>query len=475
MSDALVIGSGPNGLAAALTLARAGVAVTVLEAQDEIGGGTRTVQPFGEGILVDHCAAFHPMALQSPALAGLEAYGLRWAWPEIDAAHPLDDGPAALLHRSVAQTAAGLGADGRRWRLLFGGPSRRYPELAGDILGPVVHVPRHPLLMGRFGVPTLLPATLLARLFRTERARALFLGTTAHAMRPLTEVVSSAIGMGILTAGHHDGWPVVVGGTQALTDAMAAALTDLGGKIETGVSVTSLSQLPHADAVLLNLAPQAALALYGDKLPACTRRAYRRYRYGPGAFKVDLAVQGGVPWRDPEVGRAGTVHLGGGSAEIIAGEKAVATGRMPERPFVLLGQQYVADPSRSRGDVHPVYAYAHVPAGYDGDASDTTEAIISQIERFAPGLRERITGVHVTSPAQFAAGNANYVGGDILTGAKSPGALLLGPRPGRNPYRTGARGVYLCSAAAPPGPGAHGMAGYRAAQLALRDLGVSRP
>ncbi|MBM7515590.1 phytoene desaturase family protein [Nocardioides nitrophenolicus] len=472
MTDALVIGSGPNGLAAALTLARAGARVTVLEAENEIGGGTRTGQPFGEGILVDHCAAFHPMAVGSPALAGLDAYGLRWAWPEIDAAHPLDDAAPALLHRSVTATAAGLGADARRWKLLFGGPSRAYGRLAADILGPVVHLPRHPLLLGRFGTPTVLPAALLARLFRTEQARALFLGTTAHAMRPLTEVVSAAIGTGILTAGHHAGWPVVVGGTQALTEALAKALLDHGGRIETGVRVTSLDQLPPAAAVLLNLSPTAALDLYGDRLPAGTRRAYRRHRYGPAAFKIDFAVEQGVPWRDADVGRAGTVHLAGGPAEIIANERAVADGRMPERPFVLLGQQYLADPSRSRGDVHPVYSYAHVPAGYAGDA---TEAITAQIERFAPGFRERIVGVHVTAPGRFASGNANYVGGDILTGAKSPGALLLGPRPGRNPYRTGARGVYLCSAAAPPGPGAHGMAGYHAARLAIRDLGLGAP
>ncbi|GAA4815360.1 phytoene desaturase family protein [Nocardioides caeni] len=467
MADVIVVGSGPNGLSAALTLARAGADVTVLEAQDEIGGGTRTVQPFGDGILVDHCAAIHPMAHQSPALAGLDAHGLRWAWPEIDAAHPLDDGPAALLRRSVDATAAGLGRDGARWRLMFGAPSRAYDRLAGDILGPVVHLPRHPLLMARFGAPTVLPATLLSRVFRTDAARALFLGTTAHAMRPLTEVVSSAIGVGILTAGHHDGWAVAVGGTQAITAAMAAALVDLGGKIETGVEVTALSQLPRTDAVLLNLAPGAALRLYGDQLPAGTRRAYRRHRPGPAAFKVDLAVESGVPWSDTAVGRAGTVHLSGGPEEIVANERAVARGRLPERPFVLVGQQHVADPTRSRGDVHPIYAYAHVPAGYDGDATD---AVIAQIERFAPGLRERIVDQHVTTPAQFTAQNANYVGGDILTGAKSPGALLLGPRPGRNPYRTGVRGVYLCSAAAPPGPGAHGMVGYRAAQLAIRDL-----
>ncbi|WP_269781865.1 NAD(P)/FAD-dependent oxidoreductase [Nocardioides sp. R-C-SC26] len=467
MANVIVVGSGPNGLAAALTLARAGADVTVLEAQDEIGGGTKTSQPFGDGILVDHCAAIHPMAVRSPALAGLELHGLRWAWPDVDAAHPLDDGPAALLHRSVEQTAAGLAADGRRWRRLFDGPSRSYDRLAADVLGPVLHLPRHPLLLGRFGAPTLLPATTLSRAFRTERARALFLGTAAHAMRPLTEMVSSAIGVGILTAGHHDGWPVAVGGTRAISDAMTAALRGLGGRIETGVTITSLDQVEHADAVLLNLSPRAALELCGDRLPAGTRRSYGRYRFGPAAFKVDFAVEGGIPWRDEGVGAAGTVHLSGGAEEIIANERAVASGRLPERPFVLLGQQYLADPSRSRGDVHPIYAYAHVPAGYAGDA---TAAIVAQIERFAPGFRERIVDQHVTSPARFAAANANYVSGDILTGSKTPGALVLGPRPGRNPYRTGARKVYLCSAAAPPGPGAHGMVGFRAAELAIRDL-----
>jgi phytoene dehydrogenase-like protein len=468
VTSAVVVGSGPNGLAAGLTLARAGVEVTVLEASDDIGGGTRTTEPLGDGLLVDHCAGFHPMAVGSPALAGLAEHGLTWAWAEIDCAHPLDQGPAALLHRSVEATAAGLSArDGRLWERLFGAPSRAFDRLGPELLGPVVHMPRRPLLLARFGAVTPLPATTLSRVFTSEPARALFLGTMAHAMRPLTEPFSSAIGMGIITAGHHDGWPVAVGGTRSITRALASALLDLGGKIETGARVTAFTQLPRADIVMLNLAPGAVDRLCEDRLPAATRRAYQSFKHGPGAFKVDFAVEAGVPWRDARVGRAGTVHLAGSAAEVAAVEAQVARGRMPERPFVLVGQQYVADPSRSRAGVHPLYAYAHVPAGYDGDA---TEAITAQIERFAPGFRERIVGRSVTTTTDFAAGNANFVGGDILTGANSPRQLLLGPRPGRNPYRTGIPGVYLCSAAAPPGPGAHGMAGQHAATQALADV-----
>lgn len=467
-SRAVVVGSGPNGLAAALTLARAGVAVTVLEAADEIGGGARTGEPLGGGLLVDHCAGFHPMAVGSPALEGLEVYGLEWAYPEIDCAHPLDKAPAGLLHRSVETTARGLGEDEGRWLRLFRGPSQGFGQLAPDVLGPIVHVPSSPLRLARFGAPTALPATALARVLRTERARALFLGTTAHAMRPLTEVFSSAIGVGIITAGHHNGWPVARGGTRAIVRALVAALTDLGATIETGVRVTSLDQLPEDEIVMLNLAPSAIVELYGDRLPASTARAYRRFRHGPAAFKVDFAVDGAVPWTDPRVGAAGTVHVAGGPDEVVASERQVSRGRMPERPFVLVGQQYVADSSRSRDGINPLYTYAHVPTGYDGDA---TEAIVAQLERFAPGFRDRVTGLHVTRPGDFADSNANFVGGDILTGANSPRQLLLGPRPGRDPYRTGVPGAYLCSAAAPPGPGAHGMAGRQAALRALADHG----
>jgi phytoene dehydrogenase-like protein len=451
VTSAIVVGAGPNGLAAAVVLATHGCSVTVLEAEPGIGGGTRTGDPLGPGLLVDHCAGFHPMAVGSPALAGLERYGLRWAWPEIDAAHPLDDGTAALLHRSVATTAAGLGRDGARWRALAA-PARRYPELAPDLLGPVLHRPRRPLRFARFGAPTVLPAALLGRAFATERARALWAGIAAHAMRPLTEPLSSAIGLGILTAGHHDGWPVAVGGSRAVTDALAARLVELGGRIETGVRVT---EPPSADVVVWTPPPAEVAAILVDRLPPATRRAYRRFRRGPAVAKVDYAVAGGVPWTAPGVDRAGTVHLGGSAAEVAAAEAAVHRGVLPERPFVLVGQQYLADPSRSRGDVHPLYAYAHVPPGWEGDA----EALVTaRIEEFAPGFRERV----LDSGAR--------IGEDILCGAKDPAQLVLGPRFGRDPYATGLPGHHLASAATPPGPGAHGMAGHHAAHRAIRAL-----
>ncbi|MFD7441217.1 phytoene desaturase family protein [Streptomyces sp. NPDC059909] len=470
MSTATVIGAGPNGLAAAIALARAGLRVTVLEGADKIGGGARSGEAILPGLLHDHCSAVHPMAVGSSFLRGLglERYGLTWAWPEIDCVHPLDGGSAGVLHRSVTETATGLGADGRRWRLLFERPSQGYDTLSGDILGPLLRIPRHPLRLARFGVPALAPASLLAKTFVTEEARALWGGVAAHAFHPLHRPLSASIGLGILTAGHRHGWAVAAGGTGRITAAMAALLTDLGGKIETGVHVRSASDLPPADATVWDVAPTALADIMGDRLPLRVARAYRRFRYGPGAFKADFAVEGGVPWTAEAARRAGTVHVGGTYAEIAATERDIHAGRMPARPFVLVGQQYLADPQRSVGDVHPVWTYAHVPAGYSGDA---TEAIIAQIERFAPGFRDRIVGTAVRTTPGFAAYNPNYVGGNIMTGAKDIPQLLFGPRPTLHPYDTGLPGHYLCSAATPPGPGAHGMCGAHAAARALRHLG----
>jgi phytoene dehydrogenase-like protein len=473
MSTALVVGGGPNGLAAAVALAKDGVHVTVLEAADEIGGGARSSEAIVQGLLHDHCSAFHPMTVGSTFLngLGLDRYGLQWRWPEIDCAHPLDDGEAGVLRRDLDATVAGLGADGPRWRVAFGGPSTRFDVLCEDIMGPLLRVPKHPFTLARFGAPTVLPASTFARVFRTQRARALFGGVAAHTFRPLHYPLTSAIGLGIITAGHRYGWPVAAGGSQSIINALASLFGELGGKIETGVRIESASQLPPADVTLFDLAPSLVADILGDRLPRSVARGFRRFRYGPGAFKVDFAVEGGVPWTNPDARQAGTVHLGGTYDEIAATERDIHAGRMPERPFVLVGQQYLADPARSVGNTHPVWAYGHVPHGYTGDA---TEAITAQIERFAPGFRDRIVGQAVRSTTEMAVYNPNYVGGDIVTGAKDVRQLVFGPRTTLNPYRIGIPGMYICSAATPPGPGAHGMCGANAANLALNYLAGSR-
>ena len=473
MNTALVVGGGPNGLAAAIALAAEGVSVTVLEAADEVGGGARSSEGILPGLLHDHCSAIHPMAVGSQFLSkfNLDRYGLTWRWPEIDCVHPLDGGNAGVLHRSVEQTAAGLGRDGWRWRRAFGYPASRFDALSEDIMGPLLRVPHHPLQLARFGAPTVLPASTFAQVFRTEQGRALFGGVAAHAFRPLHYPMTSAIGMGIIAAGHRHGWAVAEGGTQSITNAMVGLLTDLGGKIETAVPVQTASQLPPTDVTLFDLAPSAVASILGDRLPRRVSRAFTRFRRGPGAFKVDFAVDGGVPWADPQARRAGTVHVAGSYSELAATEREIHAARMPERPFVLVGQQYLADPQRSVGNVHPVWTYAHVPNGYTGDA---TEAIIAQIERFAPGFRERIVGSAVRSTTQMAAYNLNYVGGDIMTGSKDIRQLTFGPRITLSPYTIGLPGKYICSAATPPGPGAHGMCGANAAMLALAYLARRR-
>lgn len=469
MSTATIVGSGPNGLAAAITLARAGIAVTVLEATDRPGGGCRSSESLVPGLIHDDCAATHPMAIGSSFLKSLDLdrHNVRWLLPEVDCAHPLDDGTAGILYRSVDDTAAGLGNDGGRWLALFGYPSGHFDTLAEDITAPLLRIPRHPIHMARFGVPAALPASAVARLFRTEPARALYGGVAAHAFRPLHYPMTAAVGLGIMTAGHRYGWPVVSGGTGSLVRAMVATLTELSGTIHTGARVDRAGQLPEADLTLFDLEPGSVAKILGDRLPTGVLRAFRRFRHGPGAFKVDFAVEGGVPWTNPDAHRAGTVHLGGSYAELASTERLIHAGTMPERPFVLVGQQYLADPQRSVSDVHPLWTYAHVPFGYPGDA---TEAIIRQIERFAPGFRARIVGTAVRSTTAMSAYNANYVGGDIMTGAKDVRQLVFGPRIGLSPYSLGAPGMFLCSAATPPGPGAHGMCGVHAANAALKHL-----
>jgi phytoene dehydrogenase-like protein len=472
MATAVVVGSGPNGLAGAVRLAQHGIDVEVLEAADHIGGGTRSSELTVPGVVHDHCSAFHPMGVGSPFLStlGLEHHGLRWRWPEIDCAHPLDTGEAGLLWRSVDETAEGLGPDGGRWRRVFAGPAAGFDELADDLMRPIVHLPRHPLRLLRFGPPALLPAAVTARVWRTDKARALFGGVAAHAFHPLHRPTSSAIGATIIAAGHRHGWPVAEGGSQSIADALGSLLRQHGGKIRTGVVVRTAGDIPPADIVLLDLAPGAIARMLGDEMPSGVARAYRRYRHGPGAFKLDLAIEGDLPWTNPACGRAGTVHLGGTFEEIASTERAIARGRMPGRPFVLVGQQYLADPARSAGNTNPIWTYAHVPHGYTGDA---TEAILAQIERFAPGTRDRIVARATRSTTQLAVDNPNYVGGDIITGANTARQVLMRPRVALDPYRTGIRGTFICSAASPPGAGAHGMCGYNAAGAALRYLRIA--
>lgn len=469
MTTAVVVGSGPNGLAAALTLAAEGVQVRVIEAADTLGGGTRSAELTLPGLVHDECAGFHPLALAS-AFADrfdLAGAGLTWRWAEAEMAHPLDGGRGAVVRRSVAETAAGLGAAGRTWTRIFGPLTERFDTISEEILQPVLHVPRHPFHLARFGLYSGIPASLLARRFPTPEAQALFGGVAAHSFRELSSVASSAIGVALTTAAHAYGWPVAEGGSVAIRDAVLTRARQHGVTFETGRRVSSLDELGNPDLVMLDTTPGAAVGIIGDRLPGRVRRAYARYRHGPGAFKVDFAVEGGVPWTHEGSRVAGTVHVGGDLAEIAAAERDIVAGRMPERPYLLVGQQYLADPTRSVGDVHPLYAYAHVPAGYTGDA---TEAIIQRIEQFAPGFRDRIRATYVRSTTAMSEHNENYVGGDIVTGANDPLQLAFRPRVALNPYATGVKGVHLCSAATPPGAGAHGMCGYNAATRALARL-----
>ncbi|MFT4288050.1 phytoene desaturase family protein [Nocardioides sp.] len=469
MSTATVVGSGPNGLAAALTLAAAGLRVTVIEAAGTLGGGTRSSELTLPGLIHDECSGLHPLGPASPFAQrfDLAGAGLRWRWAEHEYAHPLEDGRGAVAERSVAATAAALGAGGRGWRQVFGALDDRFDTIGPEFMQPILHVPHHPVHLARFGLYSGLPATVLARRFRSPEAAALFIGVAAHAFRPLNTLASSAIGVALGTAAHHYGWPAAEGGSVAIRDAVLKRCAEHGVQFETGRRVGSLEELGEQDVVMLDTTPRAAVEILGDRLPGRVRRAYTRFRHGPGTFKVDFAVEGGVPWRHEPSRSASTVHVTGSVAETVAAEKAVSAGRMPEHPFILVGQQYVADPTRSNGDLHPLYSYAHVPAGYQGDA---TQAIIDRIEHFAPGFRDRIRATAVRTTTETARYNENYVGGDVTTGANDALQLVFRPRATVHPYDTGVPGVYLCSAATPPGAGAHGMCGYNAAERALARL-----
>lgn len=466
--DAVVVGSGPNGLAAAITIARTGRSVIVLEAEPTHGGGLKTSEATLPGFRHDRYSAVHPFGVASPFFRGLPLgeHGLDWVHPDASFAHPLSDGTAVAAWRSADRTATSLGSDADRYRQLVQPLLDRWDEIAEEILRPLPHLPSHPLTLARFGVLALPPASLLVRAaFRSSRSRALLAGVAAHVNLPLHRVATAAPMWVLLLMAHRVGWPFPRGGAASLADALASYLRSLGGSIVLGERVRHLRELPPARAVLLDVTPRHLLSLAEGRLPPWYRRFLEGYRYGPGVFKLDLALDGPLPWRSANVSSAGTVHLGGALAEIEASEAAVGRGELPARPYVLLAQPTLFDPSRAPPGKHVVWAYCHVPAGND---ADMTEPILAQIERYAPGARDRVLAMRGSGPGELARGNVNVVGGDPGAGAQTLWQTIARPVPTPDPYATPLPGVYLCSAATPPGPGVHGMCGYRAAASALR-------
>lgn len=434
------------------------------EANDTIGGGCRTAELTLPGFRHDTCSAVHPLGAASPFFRGLDL-DVAWIHPDAPLAHPLDDGPAIIVERSADETARQLGTDGAAWRHTVGAVARDWDALLPLFTGPALHVPRHLFAEARFGALALLPAATIARtVFRGARARAVFAGCAAHSFLPLTAPLTSAFALTLAASAHAVGWPMPRGGSGALADALAAKLRSLGGEIRTGARVDSLAGIGDARALLFDTSPRALEAIAGDRLPRRYRSALRRYRHGPGIFKIDYALDGPVPWRDPEVARAGTVHVGGSLEDILRSEAAVAAGRHAERPFVLVAQPSAFDPSRAPAGRHVLWAYCHVP---NGSREDMTARIESQLERFAPGFRDRVLARHVMDTAEVERRNANYVGGDISCGAHSGLQLFARPMVRVDPYATPDPAIYLCSAATPPGGGVHGMCGFHAARSAL--------
>jgi phytoene dehydrogenase-like protein len=468
MYDAVVVGAGPNGLAAAVRLAEAGASVLVLEQHDRAGGGCRSAELTLPGYLHDVCSAVHPMGAASPYLRTLPLHdhGLTWLHPDVLLAHPLDGGSAGVLLRGVEETSRALDDSG--WSRLLGPLVARWDDVLDSVLAPVLRPPRHPLTMARFGLRALWPATVLAsKALGNDRSRALFAGIAAHSINALERPLTSAAGVLLAGAGHAAGWPVAAGGSQSIVDALVSYLRHLGGAIETGRRITTFDDLPASRAVLFDTTPLHLLAIAGDRLPAHYRRRLGRFRHGPGSFKIDYALDGPVPWTAESCRRAGTVHVGGTLAEVASAEAQVARGRHPERPFVLVAQQSLVDTSRAPAGHHTLWAYCHVPAG---STLDMTGPIEAQLERFAPGFSDLVLARSTTSAPQLEAYNPNCVGGDIAGGATNGLQLLFRPTVSAHPHRTPAPGVFLGSASTPPGGGVHGMCGYWAAQEALRFL-----
>ena len=457
--DAVVVGAGVNGLTAAARLARAGRRVLVIERADEVGGNARTADMLVPGVRHDLAAAIVPFAAASPAFAAL-GLPIRFEHAPVVLAHPFDDGTAATVWRDLDATAVGLGVDGERYRRVLGPFVRRFEALAVDVLASQLKVPRHPLLLARFGPFAIAPATMLARAMKTASAKALLSGLGAHANVPPDAALTGGVGLTLLIAAHAVGWPVVKGGTSGVPLALAQLVRDAGGEIELGREVRSLAELPSASSTFFDVTPRQLVAIAPEIAP----RPYRRWRYGPGACKVDYVLSGPMPWTAPACHDSATVHVGGTAAEVLVSEREIAAGRMPDRPFLLVAQPHVADPTRVVDGLRPLWTYCHAP---NGSAVDASPAIERQLDRFAPDWRDLVVAKRVLTARDSEATNPNLVGGDIAGGLMTVRQLMLGPRAGRSPYRTERPDVFLCSSSCPPGAGIHGMAGWHAAGIAL--------
>jgi len=467
--DAIVVGSGPNGLAAALTLAQAGLAVHVYEGAATPGGGCRTAELTLPGFAHDVCSTVHPLLAASPFFQENELDGVTLKTPEVAFAHPLDGGRAAIIKASFEQTAAFLGADARVYRRLFQAPVKEAAKLVPSVLAPLLSPPLHPLALARFGLRGLWPVTLLARRFQTEGARALLAGLGAHSMRPLDTPGTGAFALLLGVLAHAVGWPIVEGGSARITDALTRELEATGGKLHTGHWVGDLDELPQTKVKLLDITPSQLLQLADKRLPARYGKAMRRFQYGPGIFKMDWALSGPVPWQAEACRATPTLHIGGTFEEIARSEAEVAAGHHSERPFCIAVQPGVVDPTRAPHGQHTFYAYCHVPAGSTVDMSERIEA---QIERFAPGFRELVLASNCLTAVDIERHNPNYIGGDINSGAATLRQTMFRPTPSLRPYETPLAGVYLCSSSTPPGGGVHGMCGVGAAKAALGELGL---